>query len=786
MKNFIFVVIGLIISFSQLLSVVRHVPSGTGNPSHATIELALAASSPGDIIQLNPTTQPYDQVARLGIPVNRTLRVQPGVIFNIISGITIDPGAFLETNGNSSTKVYFMFGSGAFMNVYGKVTCNHTIFSVYAAGVTWTGIYLMTRNADASLFNWCDVHNVYNSVAGAALAVHGAHDVTVKYCKVSNLSSLGTAGIYFNNTQSTRVYKNLVENNRMGVIAQGESYVSFGPITPIITISCDSGNNKVTGNSGDGLYASETSYMDLSSSYNKFNIISGNGNPSTGTYEAVTWGTAKISAAGNYWGTIPPNYLNDVVWNPPAPCTTPPPPPRLLVGIIADNNGISLTPNFKISNTASADDELLHRAFDLLSLKKYDEALPIFKSIVSTQKDNEFAYGLALAGISNICQTAKINEAIEDCKELLEYLKSCSEAEGALPIAKIVYANALSGTGHYDEAISEYETIAKSYHGTEHEIRALVEMAYTYLFYKKDLTKVSEIVDALDKIAKNDISVQFLKGKMYVEINNSNTDASKHLFETAMGIISIDIDPIERNKYLAESFRLLKLIIETPEFIYNDYYIHALARLPYFCSKALDAGEESELGDWRDIIEYIKAHTKDDPNVQFDLKCTYANALLRVDHYYEAIAEYEELFELATNDRERERVLFDLLMIYQYLSDNVKAAETSERIEKLKSGNSTTSVDNPTDLPTEYTLSQNYPNPFNPTTVIKYQIPEAAQVSLKVYDVMGREVATLVNGLQNSGSYDVTFDASGLASGIYFYKLNANGKQLINKMLLMK
>jgi thermitase len=87
---------------------------------------------------------------------------------------------------------------------------------------------------------------------------------------------------------------------------------------------------------------------------------------------------------------------------------------------------------------------------------------------------------------------------------------------------------------------------------------------------------------------------------------------------------------------------------------------------------------------------------------------------------------------------------------------------------------------------TETKLFANYPNPFNPSTVIKYQLSEASLVSLKVYDVMGKEVTTLVNSFQNKGSYDVTFNANGLSSGIYFYKLNANGKQLINKMLLMK
>ena len=87
---------------------------------------------------------------------------------------------------------------------------------------------------------------------------------------------------------------------------------------------------------------------------------------------------------------------------------------------------------------------------------------------------------------------------------------------------------------------------------------------------------------------------------------------------------------------------------------------------------------------------------------------------------------------------------------------------------------------------TETKLFANYPNPFNPSTVIKYQLSDASQVSLKVYDVMGREIANLVNSYQNKGSYDVTFNANNFSSGIYFYKLNANGKQLINKMLLMK
>jgi len=85
-----------------------------------------------------------------------------------------------------------------------------------------------------------------------------------------------------------------------------------------------------------------------------------------------------------------------------------------------------------------------------------------------------------------------------------------------------------------------------------------------------------------------------------------------------------------------------------------------------------------------------------------------------------------------------------------------------------------------------YRLEQNYPNPFNPTTNITYVIPKAENVSLKVYDVLGREVATLVNEVKPAGVYTVPFNASNLASGVYFYKLQAGSFVQTKKMLLVK
>lgn len=89
-------------------------------------------------------------------------------------------------------------------------------------------------------------------------------------------------------------------------------------------------------------------------------------------------------------------------------------------------------------------------------------------------------------------------------------------------------------------------------------------------------------------------------------------------------------------------------------------------------------------------------------------------------------------------------------------------------------------------LPNRYVLEQNYPNPFNPKTVINYQIPEKSRVSLKVYNLLGREVATLFQGIRRPGNYEATFNGSGLASGVYFYELRSADFVETKKLLLLK
>ncbi|MBM4158154.1 MAG: T9SS type A sorting domain-containing protein [Ignavibacteria bacterium] len=89
-------------------------------------------------------------------------------------------------------------------------------------------------------------------------------------------------------------------------------------------------------------------------------------------------------------------------------------------------------------------------------------------------------------------------------------------------------------------------------------------------------------------------------------------------------------------------------------------------------------------------------------------------------------------------------------------------------------------------IPSKYALHQNYPNPFNPATKISYDIPVSGEVSLKIYDMLGKSVATLVNGFVPAGKYEYVFNASNLPTGIYMYELNTGNFSETKKMLLIK
>ncbi len=89
-------------------------------------------------------------------------------------------------------------------------------------------------------------------------------------------------------------------------------------------------------------------------------------------------------------------------------------------------------------------------------------------------------------------------------------------------------------------------------------------------------------------------------------------------------------------------------------------------------------------------------------------------------------------------------------------------------------------------MPSDYKLEQNFPNPFNPTTTIYYSLPKASNVSIKVYDMLGNEVAIVINEFKPEGRYSALFDASNLASGVYFYTMKASEFTDTRKMILIK
>ncbi len=95
-------------------------------------------------------------------------------------------------------------------------------------------------------------------------------------------------------------------------------------------------------------------------------------------------------------------------------------------------------------------------------------------------------------------------------------------------------------------------------------------------------------------------------------------------------------------------------------------------------------------------------------------------------------------------------------------------------------------ADGAASVPARFALKQNYPNPFNPVTTIRYELSKSGRVKLSVFDLLGRETAVLVDGIMPAGSHTALFAGRNLASGVYFYRLDAEGKVAVRKMMLMK
>jgi hypothetical protein len=125
--------------------------------------------------------------------------------------------------------------------------------------------------------------------------------------------------------------------------------------------------------------------------------------------------------------------------------------------------------------------------------------------------------------------------------------------------------------------------------------------------------------------------------------------------------------------------------------------------------------------------------------------------------------------------------------LYPYNNSGAISTDTFMGLRAMKFNITlTTGVRDFNQMPTQFGLDQNYPNPFNPTTTISYGVPQQSMVTLKVYDILGNEVATLVNEVQQAGNHAISFDASKLTSGVYIYRMQAGSFTQTKKMILLR
>ncbi len=188
-----------------------------------------------------------------------------------------------------------------------------------------------------------------------------------------------------------------------------------------------------------------------------------------------------------------------------------------------------------------------------------------------------------------------------------------------------------------------------------------------------------------------------------------------------------------------------------------------------------------------DIATSIKSDIKGDIYVtgysyDFNSKENYAT----VKYNSSGVEQWTEIYNGASNGSDLASTLFSDINDNIYVTGYSYDGPNSVDYVTLKYTQTVGITQNSNSIVNEFELKQNYPNPFNPVTKINYELPITNYVSLKIFDISGKEVSILVNQVQTKGSYEVSFDASGLTSGIYFYKLETKNFSSTKKMLLVK
>ena len=133
-------------------------------------------------------------------------------------------------------------------------------------------------------------------------------------------------------------------------------------------------------------------------------------------------------------------------------------------------------------------------------------------------------------------------------------------------------------------------------------------------------------------------------------------------------------------------------------------------------------------------------------------------------------------YNLAACTQEASHGIHNTRLVQKLLRDAITLYKPTATDIKLESNN----------IPDKYTLNQNFPNPFNPTTEIRFSIPQASNVKLTIYDAIGKQVGVIVNEHLSAGTFNYTWNAGNLSSGIYFYRIEAKDFIMVKKMVLLK
>jgi len=475
MKKFLILSLGIL--FFNSFSMAQNTYNVPGHFSTLTAALTFPLYTGDKIIVVSG---PQTVSSSINVPTGVTLQVNAGVTITFNNGLTVYGN--LITNGTAVNNVNINFIATTFnyTSFFGKGDLTYTNF----AGPNWNGIRFYSSGSDNSKLDHCTMNGT--------LVFNGTTDSKVGHCTISSNSSIA---IQVTNS-SVSIYKNTLENNLCAIIASN-SYVDSYIEGNNIPLSCSNGNNRIKGNE-EGVFIANNSLFNFKMLNNNYNNISGN------TVRNVRVETGSIlETESNYFGNPPVGLYFDgtstIFWYSYLICE----PTAPKVGVVEENTSISIAPQLKqvAPNDVSSDIAELKKARELARSENYNEAINIYKSILSTSKDYK---AQALIGISYIYRTTKD-------KDLLEYIKIYSKSE-ANPFARMTYANTLIASNYVEEALLEYTEIAKNNPATIHAKSALIQQAYIYYFNKNDERKVKEILAELEKISeKDDIDVKILR-----------------------------------------------------------------------------------------------------------------------------------------------------------------------------------------------------------------------------------------------------------------------------------